>query len=744
MAREQYLSMDPKALSEHLIAEVMTSPEEGQVLVDALAENDRYREDFAYRAVVDTAQSVLFSLRGEYSQVIALCGNLIDRTKDLQLWQLLATNQELLGNAYYVIGIFERAMEFYHAAIKTEEEHGLRSVTPTAYSSIALIYKDLRSYEEACRYLKIAIEALEKGGTDQPNFYSKWAYHIGDMSLSLCLSGRPDEAKEVLERLERIDRRQIAPESGYICAIAEMYRAFYHHEYEKAKAYYREARDLLPQENRFKHMAALSDLLDLSAKFGCEEGFYREELDEVEKIRATGEVFTDPKLYVFLRKYYLAAGKTELFEQVEQEYIKLLEENVHTIRKRQLDSLQVVDDLIRDSEDLADMESQNDELKLVAEEAIRHKNALQEAYHRIEVINELGRKITSSLDLDEVVDSIYQNLCENVPLNSFCLMRASEAENKLHSVVFYENRIHQPNFSIDLDNEKSFFVKCYKSDRPIFSHNICTDGRYDENDLIFVGDGENTKSIIFMPLSVGEDVIGALSIQHYSENIYTEKHIAFLEELLPYLAIALNNAVRSWTLEREIRSHLQTQRELEAANQKLSHLSSLDGLTQISNRRDFESRVIEMMERARREQLSIAVFMFDIDNFKMYNDTYGHLEGDEALKKVARIIRDELEKVEGLSARFGGEEFIGATLGMDLGRTEQLAQKIREAVYDLDIPNRYAPLGRLTISIGVAIGSDMEVSRRSEIMRLADDLLYEAKNTGKNRVAVRHYQKDKK
>lgn len=176
---------------------------------------------------------------------------------------------------------------------------------------------------------------------------------------------------------------------------------------------------------------------------------------------------------------------------------------------------------------------------------------------------------------------------------------------------------------------------------------------------------------------------------------------------------------------------------LEAAYKKLEKMSSMDGLTHISSRRDFENRFLSMIDTAKKEGQTVLVFMMDIDYFKIYNDTYGHLEGDEVLKKVAVIFRDKLEAVKGLAARFGGEEFIGACTGLSMEEGRGLAEEIAQAILALQIENRNTELKFVTVSIGVSLGVEVNKEDRSKMMKLADIALYEAKGRGRNAVVLK-------
>lgn len=133
----------------------------------------------------------------------------------------------------------------------------------------------------------------------------------------------------------------------------------------------------------------------------------------------------------------------------------------------------------------------------------------------------------------------------------------------------------------------------------------------------------------------------------------------------------------------------------------------------------------------------VSVFMMDIDCFKVYNDTYGHLEGDEVLKKVAKTFREHMEGRDGLAARFGGEEFIGACSGLSREESRELAVKICEEIYGLQIENRNTSFRFVTVSIGVSFAERFSPDDKSQMLKLADVCLYEAKNGGRNQVVLR-------
>jgi diguanylate cyclase (GGDEF)-like protein len=158
-----------------------------------------------------------------------------------------------------------------------------------------------------------------------------------------------------------------------------------------------------------------------------------------------------------------------------------------------------------------------------------------------------------------------------------------------------------------------------------------------------------------------------------------------------------------------------------------------DGLTGVFNKRYLKQWLAEEVVRAGRENIPLSLFILDIDDFKNYNDRNGHLEGDEVLKRVGELLKRSIRD-DDMAARYGGEEFIVVYPGAPKANALRLAEALRKAVEELQFPRAGGqPLGRVTISGGVA--AFPEDSRDSiDLIRCADQALYEAKAAGRNRV----------
>jgi two-component system chemotaxis family response regulator WspR len=180
-----------------------------------------------------------------------------------------------------------------------------------------------------------------------------------------------------------------------------------------------------------------------------------------------------------------------------------------------------------------------------------------------------------------------------------------------------------------------------------------------------------------------------------------------------------------------------SQQQLMEANLELQRLTNSDGLTGLNNRRRFDEYAQAEWLRDRREQTSFGVVVADVDDFKSYNDTYGHLAGDDALRHIAGAIRTSCCRPADLPARFGGEEFAVVLPRTSTSGVRHLAENMSQAVANLKIPHTASTTGGyLTLSVGGAAKVPGREESVLDLMVRADKALYEAKTKGKNRIVV--------
>lgn len=175
-------------------------------------------------------------------------------------------------------------------------------------------------------------------------------------------------------------------------------------------------------------------------------------------------------------------------------------------------------------------------------------------------------------------------------------------------------------------------------------------------------------------------------------------------------------------------------RALEEANSLLESISTTDALTGISNRRNFDEKLAQEYSRAMRYKLKLSCIMFDIDLFKNVNDTYGHLFGDEVLRMIGRILREELRSHD-IYARYGGEEFVILLPESGSHGARKVAEKLRCLIADTKVQKENMQV-KVSVSLGVTEFDPVAMKSGQDLIAAADKALYHAKRTGRNRTII--------
>ena len=229
------------------------------------------------------------------------------------------------------------------------------------------------------------------------------------------------------------------------------------------------------------------------------------------------------------------------------------------------------------------------------------------------------------------------------------------------------------------------------------------------------------RSSLVMPIFQGQQFWGLLAAHECHRSRHWEQlEVHFLTRLTRQVGIATQQ------------SHLYA--ELKTSNRKLQRQAAADGLTGIANRRYFQYYFQREWQLSKREKTPLALILCDIDFFKQYNDTYGHLAGDDCLKKVANLLEKTIRRPADLAARYGGEEFVILLPNTDLLGAQTIARNIQQNLFQLHIVHKQSPISdRITLSLGVAVTIPQLEERYDSLIATADDCLYAAKHQGRNR-----------
>jgi len=231
-------------------------------------------------------------------------------------------------------------------------------------------------------------------------------------------------------------------------------------------------------------------------------------------------------------------------------------------------------------------------------------------------------------------------------------------------------------------------------------------------------DGADAVSAIYVPLKFGPDIIGVLSVQSPVADAYDNADVELLETCALYLAVRVHDARQ------------------ENLNRALQGLVSSDGLTGVANRRTFDERLVTEWKRCIKAKSQLAIVFVDVDYFKAFNDSYGHIAGDACLQQVAHALSACVKRTNDVLARYGGEEFAAILPSTTLVEAIIVAERMREAVEAMHIDHDGSTLGRVSISLGVASVMANSHLEPMSVVKLADEAAYQAKEGGRNRVAA--------
>jgi diguanylate cyclase (GGDEF)-like protein len=317
--------------------------------------------------------------------------------------------------------------------------------------------------------------------------------------------------------------------------------------------------------------------------------------------------------------------------------------------------------------------------------------------------------IAATFNIDELCDILTEKAAELTKADRSSLMLFNVKDNVLTV---------KSSYGVDKGSLTGVIVKpdvgiageVLQSGKPLFILNVEKKLTWAEKKHPY-----RTKSFISVPVRAGARIIGVLNVaDKWSGNEFTNEDFVALQALANYAAIACERA------------------EYFSMNEKLTTLSTTDHLTGLYNRRYFNDRLIEEVERVRRHGDNFSVFMIDLDNFKAYNDKHGHMAGDDMLKKAAHVIKNAVRSMD-VVARYGGEEFTVILPYTDKSDAAVIADRIRIGMTAVDASRPDAILP--TFSIGVAeFPADAETVH--DIVENADKALYRAKATGKNKVVL--------
>lgn len=347
----------------------------------------------------------------------------------------------------------------------------------------------------------------------------------------------------------------------------------------------------------------------------------------------------------------------------------------------------------------------NTELNLQKLDLEKANDMIKAANAEISVQAEIARFISGSFDVTKIANTIIDDIVDSKKV-AFCAIYIDKGvylNKNANCIVRAENASLKRRLNRDLPEYYSHYKSKYAD---IIIDNEVTKERYD-----FIGDSK-IKSMIFRPLQINNTLYGIFMVGNYQTE-FTKDNLSFYDAIIAQLNIAINNC----------KLYLQTQ-----------NMARKDGLTGINNRTYFTTLYNETVKKILSQKSPICVALFDIDKFKRVNDTYGHLAGDEVIKRVASIAEAHIDEYNGFVCRYGGEEFVAVLPGKNIQTAENIIKEMHNKIAGSVVEYAGERIG-INVSIGLTAYPEI-CDNPYDLLKRADWAMYFAKEHGRGQVKV--------
>jgi diguanylate cyclase (GGDEF)-like protein len=344
---------------------------------------------------------------------------------------------------------------------------------------------------------------------------------------------------------------------------------------------------------------------------------------------------------------------------------------------------------------------------VIIETIMQLRKSSRDHIHRLEIITDFSRAITSSLETKQVMNLLSAAFQNSIEADAFFV--GIREGNELRLELLYDDGEFYENQRIKLDGSLSGWV--LDNQQSLFLPDLRKEVHLSHVRLVLAGRHRTSLSWMGVPMR-GQNVDGLIAISSYHPNAFDRADLELLVVLSQHAAQAIDNTYQ---------------------HARVEYQSHIDSLTNVYNHGYFLKLLESHIEAARKERKPLSVIMLDIDHFKQYNDTYGHLAGDEILRNLCNIIKGHLKRTDAVG-RWGGEEFVISLPGANGVQAEQVAERVRTSMSKLCILNQeQIAIPVPTVSQGIAV-YPTEADKTMKLIDLADQRLYVAKERGRNQI----------
>jgi len=640
-----------------------------------------------------------------------------------------------IGNLYSELGEYLLSLEAYHSSLKLLRKFNDEVGILILNQRIAWVYKALGDYSGAVKYHLYAIEMAERLNNDEfaAAEYSNLAHTykvLGKTKLShqsteesanyknttpgIALTierylakasqkyrqGKRDDAQVFFDKALEVGKASGKP-GQLIQALLGIAKGM--HPSETSREFAHEALKLARKENSSYNMQKANKfLIDVYSEL--------KDFESAEKYKSR---------YHELRSPYISQSKNakSIIKEYKQDINKFDTEIELELEKHRYDLLE------KDIE-LKEFKSKSSlvgiAILLLTFFALyrRHfhkKHAKQlsilakDQAHQISALSEIGRKITSTLDINKVSEVVYEHAHTLLGTDSFAIGIYKYKKQQISFVFAIKDQNVISPYKINMTDTESLAVLCIKNGHEIIDEDF-------KADITKKGSPDNLNGTIdaYLPLFVESKIIGCMLVQQRNDDNFSYAHLNIMRTIASYTAVAIDNAL---------------------THEALKLASHTDFLTELPNRRSFIEKAELQLKVCKRNETPLCFAISDIDKFKLFNDMYGHDGGDFVLKKVSKLFENQIREQD-IVARWGGEEFVFMFPNTDLIGAINILEKLRLELemshYEFDSQTL-----NVTSTFGVTIVEDN--LNLDYIIDIADSALYEGKKSGRNKVVYKRY-----
>ena len=622
-----------------------------------------------------------------------------------------------LGVICHNMSRYERALDYYTQSLDEARKHGFRSREATTLNNIGEVCADLGNYKEALDYFLKAYDIVpeEKGFELKANillnigksFTRLENYDLAEEFVCKALDLAESESERVIVASAWDVLGRISRGLGNQSAAEERFR-----------------RAIELAEGMKSRREIIEAQLDLGSLL-IDRGSLEEAQAVLEQAARISEEIHAKALYYAayerLAETHERKGDYKTSLDYFRRFVRYEREILNEDTTRKIKDVQIQYEVERTQREAEIYRLRNIELKEKTE-------SLEEMNRQILTISQIGQRITSSLDMETVVSTLYESLHALFITDLFGIALYDKTSESLKYMAYIQDGRRIDRDPLPLDPKRSFAAWCIRHDKPVFIRDLNAEyTSYLQGEPKFFL-GKPGLSFIYLPLSIEKKVIGVMTVQSYAKESYTDQHLRFLTALTPFVAIAVENSLIHDRVE-ELNRELQGEKEqLERATHQISYLANHDSLTGLPNRRLLFELLRKSFDLARRSGSKVGIMYVDLDDFKPINDRFGHLAGDRALVEISERLQSILRASDTV-ARVGGDEFV-AVLNHVRGRgdVESAAKKVLEVC---DTPLEF--LGdsyQIGASMGIAIFPD-DGDALEALLHCADSAMYTIKHSSK-------------